>query len=318
MKFQTKSSVAVLLPCYNEAQAITRVVHAFRAALPDAAIYVFDNNSTDGTPEIARAAGAIVRQEVLQGKGFVVRRMFRDIQADFYIMCDGDDTYDASLAPTMLTLARSGPYDLVNCVRRDSEELAYRKGHRLGNRLLTGAVQMIFGDRVEDMLSGYKVMSHRFVKSFPALSTGFDIETELAVHALELALPITHVEGEYRARQGESESKLRTYRDGWRILRMIVRLLRHERPLTFFGILSVLAVLLTGILMIPLIRTYLATGLVPRLPTLVAATGIMIAAALSLTAGIILDTVTRGRRETRQLAYLRYEAPAMETAGLPQ
>jgi glycosyltransferase involved in cell wall biosynthesis len=311
MTFQTTSRVAVLLPCHNEAHAIGRVVQAFRAALPDALIYVFDNNSTDGTPEIAQAAGAIVRREVLQGKGFVVRRMFRDIQAEFYVMCDGDDTYDADLAPAMIALAGSGPYDFVNCVRVDSDAAAYRKGHRFGNRMLTGAVQKIFGDRVEDMLSGYKVLSFRFVKSFPALSTGFDIETELAVHALELALPIAHVEGSYRSRPRGSESKLRTYRDGWLILRMIIRLLRHERPFAFFGSLTVLAFLLTIALIAPLVSTYLATGLVPRLPTLVLATGIMIAGALSLTAGIILDTVTRGRRETRLLAYLQHQAPAL-------
>jgi glycosyltransferase involved in cell wall biosynthesis len=314
---QTQGTVAVLLPCHNEAHAIGQVVQAFRAALPDAVIYVFDNNSTDGTTEIAREAGAVVRHEALQGKGFVVRRMFRDIQADLYVMCDGDDTYDASLAPAMIALARSGPYDLVNCVRLDSEAAAYRKGHRIGNRILTGAVQKIFGDRVEDMLSGYKVLSFRFVKSFPTLSTGFDIETELAVHALELALPIAHVQGVYRARPNGSASKLRTYKDGWLILRMILRLLRHERPFAFFGSLAVFAALLTAALIAPIISTYLATGLVPRLPTLVLATGIMISGALSLTAGIILDTVTRGRRETRMLAYLQHPAPMVSGSEIP-
>jgi glycosyltransferase involved in cell wall biosynthesis len=318
MKYLSGSSIAVLLPCHNEAVAIGRVVRAFRAALPDATIYVFDNNSTDNTAEVAREAGAIVRRETLQGKGFVVRRMFRDIQADLYVMADGDDTYDAALAPEMIALARSGPYDLVNCIRRDSEEAAYRTGHRFGNQMLTGAVQMIFGDRVEDMLSGYKVLSRRFVKSFPILSTGFDIETELAVHALELALPIAHVEGEYRARQDGSTSKLRTYRDGWRILRMIIRLLRHERPMTFFGSLAITAFVLAGVLIAPVIGTYLATGLVPRLPTAVLTTGIVTAGALSLTAGIVLDTVTRGRRETRLLAYLQHEAPAQMQMEIAQ
>jgi glycosyltransferase involved in cell wall biosynthesis len=305
----SEPSIAVLLPCYNEAVAIGRVVSAFRAALPEAVIYVFDNNSTDGTAEAARAAGAIVRRETLQGKGFVVRRMFRDIQADLYVMADGDDTYDAVLAPAMIELARSGPYDLVNCVRRESDRQAYRGGHRFGNRMLTGAVQMIFGDRVEDMLSGYKVLSRRFVKSFPALSTGFDVETELAVHALELALPIAHLEGEYRARPAGSASKLRTYRDGWRILRMIIRLLRHERPLLFFGGIAGIAFALACALIEPVIRTYLVTGLVPRLPTAVLATGIVLVSTLSLTTGFILDTVTRGRRETRLLAYLQHEPP---------
>lgn len=305
----SRPSIAVLLPCHNEAVAIGQVVRAFRAAVPDAVIYVFDNNSADDTVAVARAAGAIVRHETLQGKGFVVRRMFRDIEADLYVMADGDDTYDASLAPAMIALACSGPYDLVNCVRRDSEAAAYRGGHRLGNRLLTGAVQLIFGDRVEDMLSGYKVMSRRFVKSFPVLSNGFDIETEIAVHALELALPISHLKGKYRARPEGSASKLRTWHDGWLILRMIARLLRHERPLAFFGGLALLAFGLAGVLIVPVLQTYFGTGLVPRLPTAVLATGVVIAGALSLTTGLVLDTVTRGRRETRLLAYLQYEAP---------
>ncbi|KDM65209.1 protein RfbJ [Acidiphilium sp. JA12-A1] len=305
----TEPRIAVLLPCHNEAAAIGAVVRAFRTALPGADIYVFDNNSTDDTAAIARGAGAIVRREALQGKGHVVRRMFRDIQADLYVMADGDDTYDAALAPAMIALARRGPYDLVNCVRRETDAAAYRGGHRLGNRLLTGAVRAIFGDRVEDMLSGYKVLSRRFVKSFPVLATGFDIETELAVHALELALPIAHVEGDYRPRPAGSESKLRTWRDGWRILRLILRLLRHERPLAFFGALGGAAFLVAAVLIAPVIATYLRTGLVPRLPTAVLATGIVLAGALSLTTGIILDTVTRGRRETRLLAYLRHAAP---------
>lgn len=305
----TEPRIAVLLPCHNEAAAIGAVVRAFRTALPGADIYVFDNNSTDDTAAIARGAGAIVRREALQGKGHVVRRMFRDIQADLYVMADGDDTYDAALAPAMIELARQGPYDLVNCVRRETDAAAYRGGHRLGNRLLTGAVRAIFGDRVEDMLSGYKVLSRRFVKSFPVLATGFDIETELAVHALELALPIAHVEGDYRPRPAGSESKLRTWRDGWRILRLILRLLRHERPLAFFGALGGAAFLVAAVLIAPVIATYLRTGLVPRLPTAVLATGIVLAGALSLTTGIILDTVTRGRRETRLLAYLRHAAP---------
>lgn len=302
-------SVAVLLPCHNEEAAIAGVVRAFRTALPDAEIYVFDNNSTDGTAKAASEAGAIVRHESLQGKGFVMRRMFRDIQADHYVIADGDGTYDAALAPAMIALARGGPCDLVNCIRRETGQAAYRGGHRFGNRMLTGAVRLIFGDRVEDMLSGYKVLSRRFVKSFPVLSTGFDIETELAVHALELALPIAHIEGEYRPRPPGSASKLRTYRDGWRILRMILRLLRHERPLPFFGGLAVLAFIVAVILIVPVLKTYFATGLVPRLPTAVLATGIVLTGALSLMTGIILDTVTRGRRETRLLAYLQHTAP---------
>jgi glycosyltransferase involved in cell wall biosynthesis len=309
----TWSNVAVLLPCHNEAQTIARVIERFRAALPDATIYVFDNNSTDDTARRAAAAGAITRKEPLQGKGFVVRRMFRDIEADFYVIADGDDTYDAAMAPAMLALASAGPYDLINCVRSEVSAGAYRAGHRLGNRLLTSAVRLIFGDRVRDMLSGYKVLSRRFVKSFPILATGFDIETEIAVHALELALPIAHLDGAYAPRPPGSESKLRTYRDGWRILRLILRLLRHERPLVFFGSFAVLAFLLAIGLITPVIITYLTTGLVPRLPTAVLAVGIVLAGALSLTTGIILATVTRGRREARLLAYLQHQPARLST-----
>lgn len=304
--------IAVLLPCHNEAVAIGETINAFRTALPTATIYVFDNNSTDNTAEIARAAGAIVRAETQQGKGAVVRRMFRDIQADLYVMADGDNTYDATLAPDMIALASTGPFDLVNCIRRETDQAAYRGGHRLGNLLLTSAVRWIFGNRVKDMLSGYKVFSNRFVKSFPILATGFDIETELTIHALELALPIAHVEGDYRPRAPGSVSKLHTWSDGWRILRLIVRLLRHERPLYFFGACSIIAFIIAILVVIPLAITYAQTGLVPRLPTAILAVGIVLAGTLSLMTGIILDTVTRGRRETRLLAYLRYPAICSE------
>ncbi|MDP2877252.1 MAG: hypothetical protein Q8O00_13780, partial [Holophaga sp.] len=218
----------------------------------------------------------------------------------------GDDTYDASVAPLMVALAQDGPFDLVNCVRKESEAAAYRGGHRWGNALLTGAVRKMFGDRVQDMLSGYKVFSRRFVKSFPALSQGFDIETELAVHALALYLPVAHTEGNYRGRPEGSESKLRTYRDGWKILRMILRLVRHERPFFFFGLIAGLLAILSLLLFLPVMGTYLETGLVPRLPTALLSTGIMLLAALSFFAGIILDTISRGRREVRLLAYLQY------------
>lgn len=296
--------IAVLLPCYNEAISIRETIEAFRTALPSARIYVFDNNSTDNTATVAREAGAVVRYETQQGKGAVMRRMFRDIEADFYIMADGDNTYDASHAPTMLALAQQGPFDLVNCIRRETNQEAYRGGHRLGNILLTGAVRWIFGDRVQDMLSGYKVLSHRFVKSFPILATGFDIETELTVHALELAMPIAHIEADYRPRAEGSVSKLNTWRDGWRILRLILRLLRHEQPLFFFGTGGVLAFIIAIILAFPLFITYYHTGLVPRLPTALLSIGIVLTGALSFTTGVILDTVTRGGKETRLLAYL--------------
>jgi glycosyltransferase involved in cell wall biosynthesis len=299
-------NVAILIPCFQEEASVGKVVRDFHRALPEAAIYVYDNNSRDRTAEVAREAGAIVRHESQQGKGHVVRRMFRDIEADFYLMVDGDGTYDASAAAEMVELARSGPFDLVNCIRHEIGQTAFRPGHRFGNELLTGAVRRIFGNRVVDMLSGYKCLSRRFVKSFPALAQGFDIETELTVHALESAMPISHVRGLYRDRAEGSQSKLRTFRDGWRILRMIARLVRHERPLQFFGVLAaILATASIGV-SIPVFVTYFETGLVPRLPSAVLATGAMLLAALFLVAGIILDTVSRGRREMRLLAYLQY------------
>jgi glycosyltransferase involved in cell wall biosynthesis len=299
-------AVAVLIPCYNEALTIADVVQRFRAALPDAGILVYDNNSTDNTVAAARAAGALVFREPMQGKGNVVRRMFRDVDADFYVLVDGDGTYDATIAPAMLRLALSERLDLVNCVRGGSDELAYRRGHQFGNRMLTLIVRVIFGDRLIDMLSGYKLVSRRFVKSFPALSVGFDIETELSVHALELSLPIGHVTGNYNGRPEGSVSKLNTYRDGLRIVWQIMVLVKHERPLPLFcGIACLLGVpaLLLGT---PVVTHYLASGLVPRLPTAVLATGLILIAVISTATGLILDTVTRGRREARMLAYLQY------------
>lgn len=301
--------VAILIPCHNEQISIAKVVRDFKAALPEAYIYVFDNNSTDNTVQEALSAGAIVRRETQQGKGHVVRRMFRDIDADFYIMVDGDDTYEARLAPDMIKLAMSGPYDLVNCIRCETGDTAYRGGHRFGNQLLTGVVRQIFGNRILDMLSGYKVFSRRFVKSFPALSAGFDIETELTVHTLELSMPAAHMEGSYRGRAEGSESKLRTYRDGWRILMLIIRLVRHERPMVFFGTLAGLLVMTALLLVWPVFVTYLETGLVPRFPTAILSMGVMLLASLSVFTGIILDTVTRGRKELRMLTYLQYPAP---------
>ena len=300
--------IAVLIPCYNEEIAIAKVVHEFQSALPHATIYVYDNNSTDRTAALAQSAGAIVRQEAQQGKGHVVRRMFRDVEADFYVMVDGDDTYEAGVAPKMLALAQSGFFDLVNCVRQESESEAYRNGHRWGNAMLTGVVRRIFGERMQDMLSGYKVFSRRFVKSFPALSQGFDIETELTVHALELSMPVAHVVGQYGGRPEGSVSKLRTYRDGWRILMMILKLVRHERPLFFFGVIAGMLATASILIISPVVLTYLELGQVPRLPTAVLSTGIMLLAALSLLAGVILDTVSRGRREARFLAYLQHAA----------
>ena len=296
--------VAILIPCYNEAITIEKVVNDFKYALPHADIYVYDNNSTDKTKESARAP--IVRDEHQQGKGNVVRRMFRDIDADFFIMVDGDDTYDATMAPRMVELAKSGPYDLINCVRLENAEAAYRSGHRWGNIMLTLVVRQIFGDRVRDMLSGYKLFSRRFVKSFPVASGGFDIETEITIHALELAMPVAHVEGAYGGRPEGSESKLSTYRDGLVILWMIVTLFKHERPLQFFSWIAGMLVVISLFLGVPVVIDFFHTGEVHRLPTAVLAMGIMLTAALSFMTALILDTVTRGRKETRMLAYLRY------------
>lgn len=297
--------IAVLVPCHNEAVTIAKVVRDFQRVLGNARIFVYDNNSRDDTMAIAAAAGAIVRRETAQGKGAVVRRMFRDIEADFYILVDGDDTYDPEIAPRMLDRAINEQCDLINCVRHAVGSDAYRVGHRLGNRMLTGMVRRVFGKGVKDMLSGYKVLSRRFVKSFPALSRGFDIETELAVHALQLSMPIAHVQGTYRGRPEGSQSKLSSYRDGFRILWLIVNLFRHERPASFFSWVGLALILVSLALGIPIIVEFLRTGLVPRFPTAILATGIAVLAFLSATTGLILDTVTRGRREAKMLAYLQ-------------
>lgn len=297
--------VAVLIPCYNEALTIGNVVRAFTRALPGARIFVYDNNSTDDTAKVARAAGALVRTERMQGKGHVVRRMFRDIEADWYLLVDGDDTYDPAAAPFMLATALAGPYDLVNGARIEAaRDNQYRPGHRLGNQVLTNLVQRLFGNRVVDMLSGYKVLSHRFVKSFPVLSAGFEIETELTVHALELGMPVAHVETIYRGRPAGSASKLNTFRDGWRILGMIVSLFKQERPLLFFSLIGTLLALVSIVLGVPLVIEFLHTHTVPRFPTAIAATGIMMIAFLAFTCGQILDTVSRGRLEAKLLRYL--------------
>lgn len=300
--------IAVLLPCFNEAAAIGQTVRDFRAALPDADIYVYDNNSSDETVNVAHAAGAIVRTERMQGKGHVVRRMFADVDADIYVMADGDATYEAAAAPGMVALLRAEQLDMVVGARKSEVEAAYRRGHRLGNRLLTGMLAWLFGRTFTDILSGYRVFSRRFVKSFPVLSEGFEIETEISVHALELRMPVAEQVTAYAARPEGSASKLNTYRDGWRILRMILTLFRIEKPLAFFGLIgAALGVLAIG-LSIPLLLTYLETGLVPRVPTAILATGIMLLAFLNGFCGLILDTVVRGRREMRRLAYLAVKA----------
>jgi glycosyltransferase involved in cell wall biosynthesis len=296
--------VAVLVPCFNEEAAVATVVADFRKALPSADIYVYDNNSSDRTVAMAREAGAQVRSERRQGKGHVVRRMFADIDADIYVLVDGDATYDAASAPRMIETLLSDHLDMVVGFRVDQAEAAYRPGHRTGNRMLTSFLSSVFGQAFKDILSGYRVFSRRFVKSFPVLSDGFEIETELSVHALELALPVAEIETPYYARPAGSFSKLNTWRDGFRILGTILKLYRSEKPLRFFTAIGFFLTLVSVGLAIPVIATYLEQGLVPRLPTAVLSMGLMILAVLSMSSGLVLDTVTRGRREIKLLAYL--------------
>ncbi len=300
----TRPRIAVLVPCYNEEVTVASVVEGFSSALPEAIVYVYDNNSRDATAARAREAGAIVRVERRQGKGHVLRRMFADIEADLYILVDGDDTYDAAVAPKVVERILEGGLDFVNVARISTAMEAYRPGHKLGNRVLTQIVRTIFGRESSDMLSGYKGLSRRFVKSFPALSSGFETETELTVHALELRMPMGEFPAPYKERPTGSTSKLRTYRDGWRILMLISRLVRDERPMRFFGWLG-LAVVACGLLLgLPVVADFLATGLVPRLPTAVLSVGVIVLGWLSIFAGIILDMMTKARHEMKRLAYL--------------
>ena len=301
--------IAVLLPCYNEEAAIAQTVAGFRASLPGAAIYVYDNNSTDRTREIAAAAGAIVRTERMQGKGHVVRRMFADVEADIYVMADGDATYDSAAAPELVNKLLEERLDMVVGARKSEVEEAYRRGHRLGNRLFTSLLASLFGRTFSDIFSGYRVFSRRFAKSFPALSAGFETETEISVHALELSMPVAEVVTAYGARPEGSASKLSTYRDGWRIMKTILHLFRIERPVLFYGSFSLFLAALAVVLVLPLAITFYQTGMVPRFPTAILATGLMIVAALSFMCGLILDTVVRGRREVRRLHYLSFPAP---------
>jgi glycosyltransferase involved in cell wall biosynthesis len=308
--FVTPLSIAVVIPYFNEALAIGQVLQAFQRELPEATLHVFDNNSTDGTADVAAAHGADVIHVQLRGKGNVVRRMFADVEADVYIMVDGDATYDISSIREHISLLVQKKLDMVVGCRQDSGDnpLTYRPGHRWGNRLLTGSVSRIFGGQFTDMLSGYRIFSRRYVKSFPAIAKGFEIETELTVHALGLRMPYAEVPTIYLSRPEGSQSKLSTYRDGWRILKTILKLFISERPLAFFALIAaVLAVFSIG-LAIPLAITYMHTGLVPRLPTAVLVTGSMLSALLSLVCGAVLDTVTQGRLETKHLAYLNIPA----------
>jgi glycosyltransferase involved in cell wall biosynthesis len=296
--------IAVLVPCFNEEAAIATVVSDFRKALPTATIFVYDNNSSDRTVAVAREAGAEVRSERRQGKGHVVRRMFADIDADIYVLVDGDATYDAASAPRMIEALLSDHLDMVVGFRVDQSVAAYRPGHRTGNWMLTSFLSSVFGQAFKDILSGYRVFSRRFVKSFPVLSDGFEIETELSVHALELALPVTEIETPYFARPEGSFSKLNTWRDGFRILGTILKLYRSEKPLRFFGVIGIFLALVSIGLAIPVLITFFEQGIVPRLPTAVLSMGLMIVAILSVSSGLVLDTVTRGRREMKLLAYL--------------
>lgn len=305
----SSNRIAVLVPCFNEEAAVATVVADFRKALPDAEIYVYDNNSKDRTVDVARQAGAQVRSERRQGKGHVVRRMFADVDADVYVLVDGDATYDAPSAPRMIAALVDDHLDMVVGFRVDQAVAAYRPGHRFGNKMLTGFLSLVFGEAFKDILSGYRVFSRRFVKSFPVLSDGFEIETELSVHALELALPVAEIETPYFARPEGSFSKLNTWRDGFRILGTILKLYRSEKPLRFFTAIGGFLTLISVGLAIPVVVTYLEQGVVPRLPTAVLAMGLMIVAVLSVSSGLVLDTVTRGRREMKLLAYLSQPAP---------
>jgi Glycosyl transferase family 2 len=301
-------SIAVLVPCYNEELAVAHVVAGFRASLPEATIHVYDNNSSDHTRRVARAAGAVVRSERLQGKGHVVRRMFADVEADIYVLVDGDDTYDPDAAPAMVRCLIENQLDMVTAVRLSTQQEAYRLGHRIGNQALSFLVCQVFGNRVSDLLSGYRVFSRRFVKSFPALAAGFETETEFTVHALELKMPIGELTSTYRGRPAGSCSKLHTYADGLRILRTIMMLVKQERPLQSFGLTAV-ALLVVGLAAgLPVVLEFLHTGLVPRLPTALLATGLVLASSLAFVCGLVLDQVARGRKELKRLAYLSIPA----------
>jgi hypothetical protein len=301
--------IAVIVPCYNEGASIADVVRDFRQAIPECVVYVYDNNSQDQTREVASRAGAIVRHETRPGKGNVVRRMFADVDADIYVLVDGDGTYDAASAATMVRRMRADQLDMINARRVSTSKEAYRPGHRIGNAVLTKTVAFFFGDELTDLLSGYRVFSRRFAKSFPALSSGFEIETELTVHALELRMPIAEVATPYKERPAGSASKLHTFRDGFRILRTIALLVKEERPLAFFSLIAIACTLVSLVLAWPIVAEFVRTGLVARVPTAVLCTGLIISALLSLVCGLVLDTVTTGRRELKRMVYLGIHRP---------
>jgi glycosyltransferase involved in cell wall biosynthesis len=306
---KTRARIAVLIPCYNEEAAIGTVVRDFRAALPEATIYVYDNNSKDATSARAAEAGAVVRSETRQGKGNVVRRMFADIEADVYVLVDGDDTYDSEAAPMLVKRLIDDGYDIVSGRRVATGQAAYRAGHVLGNRLLTGLTATMFRVHLLDLLTGYRIMSRRFVKSFPFTAEGFGIETELTVHAVRLLMPMIEIDTRYKERPEGSVSKLNTWRDGFRILFTIVSLVREERPLVFFSSLFAFFAIFSLALGIPVVIEFFQTHQVTLLPRAVLAVGMMVLAFLSLASGLILDTVTRGRWELKRIAYLAIPGP---------
>lgn len=303
-----RPGIAVLLPCYNEGLSIRKVVEDFRRHLPDATIFVYDNRSTDNTAAEAQAAGAIVRHEPWPGKGNVVRRMFADIDTDIYVMADGDGTYDASMVPMLVQRMIDGHLDMVVGTRRGVYDNAHRVGHGVGNRLFNGVYQTFFGRLFTDIFSGYRVFSRRYVKSFPAVAAGFEIETEMSVHASQLRMPIEEHPTTYGSRQEGSVSKLNTVRDALRILWTLLLLFKEIRPARFYGVVSGVQALAALALGQPLLMTFLRTGLVPRLPTAVLATGLMLMAGIALACGLVLDSVARGRLEQKRMFYL----------GLPQ
>ena len=305
-------TIAAIVPCYNEEAAVAKVVSDLQNAVPGAVVYVYDNASTDDTSGVARDAGAVVRQETLKGKGNVIRRALADVDADIYLMIDGDDTYDADAAPQMIKTLVEGPYDHVTGVRTPQDPSAYRSGHEMGNRFFNRVVSIIFGHPVNDMLSGYRVFSRRFVKSFPAVSRAFEIETELTVHAINNRVPQAEVQVGFRDRPEGSESKLRTYHDGFRILRMIARLLHHERPLALYGVLSAAVFLIGAALGLPVVVEYAQTGLVPRFPTAFLAASVVLLSVLMLIIGILLDGLRKVRQENTRIAYMAQPAPPTE------
>ena len=301
--------IAVLVPCRNEAATVAAVVTGFRAAVPQCTVHVYDNGSDDGTADVARRAGAIVRSEPRPGKGGVLRRMLGEIDADVYVIVDGDATYDAASAPAMINELVANDLDMVTAIRDEQGEgAAYRRGHRFGNRAFNALLGALFGVRPTDMLSGYRALSRRFAKSFPATSRGFEIETELTIHALAQRLPTAEIRTPYFERPAGSTSKLATYRDGLRILRMTVSLYRDERPLSFFGVFALAFAIAGLVLGGSVVVEFMETHLVPRFPTAILATGLMLLSFLSLACGLILHNVARGQREMKRLAYLAASA----------